>query len=110
MPTLCISASVAFLRVKRINIEINKKRNFKLDVTEILNRIITKQNNRVYTKPFQTIKQILPNLKDSIKPKQQPGVIYEIPCLHCVGIYIGETGRAFCTRCKEHMRDMNSKI
>ena len=65
------------------------------DLTEILSRIIKKQNIRVYTKPFQTIKQILPNLKDSIEPKQQPGVIYEIPCLDCVGIYIGETGRAF---------------
>ena len=51
----------------------------------------------------------MPNLKDSIEPKQQPGVIYEIPCLHCVGIYIGETGRAFRTRCKEHMRDVNPK-
>ena len=79
------------------------------DITEILSRIIKKQNIRVYTKPFQTINQILPNLKDSIEPKQQPGVIYEIPCLHCVGIYIGETGRAFRTRCKEHMRDVNPK-
>ena len=77
------------------------------DITEILSRIIKKQNIRVYTKPFQTIKQILPNLKDSIEPKQKPGVIYEIPCLHCVGIYIGGTGRAFRTRCKERMRDVN---
>ena len=79
------------------------------DITEILNRMIKKQNIRVYTKSFQTIKQILPNLKDLIEPKQQPGVIYEIPCLHCVGIYIGETDRAFRTRCKEHMRDVNPK-
>ena len=79
------------------------------DIIEILNRIITKQNTRVYTKPLQTIKPILPNLKDPIEPKQQPGIIYEIPCLHCDGIYIGETGRAFCIRCKEHMRDVNPK-
>ena len=79
------------------------------DITEILNRMIKKQNIRVHTKPFQTIKQILSNLKDLIEPKQQPGVIYEIPCLHCVGIYIGETGRAFRTRCKEHIRHVNPK-
>ena len=79
------------------------------DITEILNRIITKQNTRVDTKPFQTIKQILPNLKDPIEVMQQPEVIYEIPCLHCDGIYIGETFKAFCTRCKEHMRDVNPK-
>ena len=41
---------------------------------------ITKQNIRVYTKSLQTIKQILPNLKDPIEPKQLPGVIYQIPC------------------------------
>ena len=44
-----------------------------------------------------------------MEPKQQPGVIYEIPCLHCVGIYIGEPGRTFRTRCKEHMHDVNPK-
>ena len=48
-------------------------------------------------------------MKDSIEQKQQPEIIYEIPCLHCVGIYIGETGRVFRTRCKEHMRNVNSK-
>ena len=73
--------------------------------------IFTKQNIRVYTKPVQTIKQILPNLKDLIEPKRQQEVIYEIPCLHCDGIYIGETGRAFFTRCiKELMHDVNPKI
>ena len=25
------------------------------------------------------------------------------------GIYIGKTGRAFCTTCKEHMRDVSPK-
>ena len=60
------------------------------DITEILNCIIKKQNIRAYTKPFETIKQILPNLKDSIEPKQQPGVIYEIPCLHCVLVKLVE--------------------
>ena len=79
------------------------------DINKTLNRIITKENIRVCTKPFQTIKQILPNLKDPVEPKQQPGVIYEIPSLHCDGNYIGETGRAFCTRCKEHMCDVNPK-
>ena len=79
------------------------------DIIEILNCIITKQNIRVYIKSLQTIKQILPNLKVPIEPKQQQGVIYEIPCLHCDSIYIGETNRAFWTRCKEYMHDVNPK-
>ena len=46
-----------------------------------------------------------------LQQKVTPGccLSYEIPCLHCVGIYIGETGRAFRTRCKEHIRDVNPK-
>ena len=39
------------------------------DVSEILNFI--KQNIKVCTNSVQTIKQILPNLKHQIKPKQQ---------------------------------------
>ena len=61
------------------------------------------------TKPLQTIKQILPNLKDPIEPKQQLEVIYEIPCLHCYGVHEGETGREFDKRCKKHMCDVNPK-
>ena len=56
------------------------------NIIEILKCIITKQNIIVCMKPLQTIKQILPNLKDAIKPKQGPGVIYKILCLHCDGM------------------------
>ena len=80
------------------------------DITEVLNHIITKPNFRVCTKPLRTIKQILRNLKHPTEPKQQSGVIYEIPCLDCDGIYIGETGWAFGTRCIEHTLDVNPKI
>ena len=83
--------------------------NARRSISFSLNSFESVKNIRVYTKPLQTIKQILPNLKDPIEPKQQPGVIYEIPCLHCDSIYIGETGRAFRTRRKEHMRDVNPK-
>ena len=36
----------------------------------------------------------------------RPGVIYQIPCRDCTGIYIGETGRAYKTRLPEHKRDL----
>ena len=60
-------------------------------------------------KALQTIKPILPNLKDPIELKQQPEVIYKISCLHCDGIYVGETVKAFCRNCKKYMRDVNPK-
>ena len=34
------------------------------------------------------------------------GVIYQIPCQGCTGIYIEETGRAYKTRLAEHKRDL----
>ena len=36
----------------------------------------------------------------------RPGVIYQIPCRDCTGIYIGEIGRAYKTRLAEHKRDL----
>ena len=37
-------------------------------------------------------------------------VVYKIPCLDCTGVYIGETGRSFKTRPKEHQRDVKPDI
>ena len=36
----------------------------------------------------------------------RPGVVYQIPCRDCTGIYIGETGRAYKTRLAEHKKDL----
>ena len=36
----------------------------------------------------------------------RPGVVYQIPCRDCTGIYIGETGWAYKTRLAEHKRDL----
>ena len=40
--------------------------------------------------------------------ESQTNVVYKIPCTNCSWCYIGETGRAFNTRKKEHFR--NTKI
>ena len=44
--------------------------------------------------------------KDKINKFDQRGVGYKILCLDCTGVYIGETGRSFKTRRKEHQRDV----
>jgi len=44
-------------------------------------------------------------LKHCIERKNA-GAVYEIPCLDCPGVYIGETGRCFSTRLKEHRCDL----
>ena len=53
---------------------------------------------------------MLPSLKDKINKFDQRGVVYKTPCLDCTGVYIGETGRSFKTRRKEHQRDVKPDI
>ena len=38
----------------------------------------------------------------------QPNVVYKISCADCTWSYVGETGRCFETRKKEHMRNVES--
>ena len=58
------------------------------------------------SKPHLTLKDMLPKAKDSAEKSSRPGVVYQIPCRDCTGIYIGETGRAYKTRLAEHKRDL----
>ena len=60
----------------------------------------------VCSKPHFILKDILPKAKDSVKRSSRPGVVYQIPCRNCTGIYIVETGRAYKTRLAEHKRDL----
>ena len=59
--------------------------------------------------PPQKISAILPSVKDSIDSHKRKGAIYQIPCKNCNKIYIGETGRCFQTRQKEHKADVKKE-
>ena len=51
------------------------------------------------------MRQILVHPKDKITQEKKCDVIYEIPCQSCNKTYIGETGRMFSTRKKEHQKE-----
>ena len=51
---------------------------------------------------------MLPSLKDTIRKFDKRDGIYEIPCLDCIGVYIGEAGRSFETRREEDQRDIKA--
>ena len=65
------------------------------------------QKHRICTpvRPHIKLRQILVHPKDQIPPDKKCDVIYEIPCLTCKKTYIGESGRQFCTRKKEHQKE-----
>ena len=73
---------------------------------EALSKILKNVGILVCSKTHLTLKDILPKAKDSVKRSSRPGVVYQIPCRDCTGIYIGETGRAYKTRLAEHKRDL----
>ena len=63
-------------------------------------KVASKTNIRVTTKPFKTLPRIFLPLNMY--------VIYNIPCFDCSWSYVGETGRSFQTRKKEHIRNVKN--
>ncbi|KAL9976646.1 hypothetical protein ACROYT_G013968 [Oculina patagonica] len=74
-------------------------------VTEPLTRVLKKHDITVVNKPLTTLQQQFPAPKFRPSLESQTNVVYKIPCSECSWCYIGETGRAFNTRKKEHLRN-----
>ena len=77
-------------------------------VTEPLTRVLKKHDVTVVNKPFTTLQQQFPAPKFRPSVESQTNVVYKIPCADCSWCYIGETGRAFNTRKKEHLRNIKT--
>jgi hypothetical protein len=78
--------------------------------TEPLKRLLKRYGIRTTTKPLRTLEQGFPSPKDRPLPEKQTNVVYKINCADCSWSYIGETGRAFETRKKEHKRNVKQII
>ena len=74
-------------------------------ISQPLTRLLKKHDVRVVSKPFKTLQQEFPSPKSRPLIDLQPYVVYKIPCADCPWNYVGETGRCFETRKKEHMRE-----
>ena len=75
-------------------------------LTEPLKRLVKRHDIRTTTKTLRTLEQDFPSPKDKPIPEKQTNVVYKINCADCFWSYIGETGRAFETRKKEHKRNV----
>ena len=58
-------------------------------------------------KPHTTLRKMLVHPKDKRDPDHTPEIVYEIPCDGCKKSYIGESGRLFGTRLKEHKTEVD---
>jgi len=75
-------------------------------LTERVSRVFKKHGFSTAMKPHRTIRSMLVHPKDKLLPQQKAEAIYEIPCGDCASSYIGETGRPFGTRLKEHQKEV----
>jgi hypothetical protein len=73
--------------------------------TDHISKILAKKNIKTLFKPYKTLKHLFRTTKDKPDPMLGPGV-YQIPC-SCGKSYIGQTGRSFKSRLKEHIVDTN---
>ncbi|XP_072042857.1 uncharacterized protein [Amphiura filiformis] len=78
-------------------------------LSEKLKRIFWKHKIATAMKPHNTIKSLLVHPKDKRETNQMCEVVYNIDCKGCEKSYIGETGRAFGTRLKEHQKDAEKR-
>ncbi len=76
-------------------------------ITECVQRAMQKHhiNTPIKPLPHLRLQQVLVHPKDQIDTEKKCDVIYEIPCLSCNNRYIGETGRMFGIRKKEHQKE-----
>ena len=74
-------------------------------VSERIQRVFKKHNIATAMRPYNTLKNNLVHPKDKRETAQTCDCIYEISCKNCNKTYVGEIGRAFGTRLKEHMKD-----
>ena len=77
-------------------------------ISQPLTRLLEKHDIRVVNKPLKTLQQEFPSPKSRPPIDLQSNVVYKISCADCPWSYVGENGRCFETRRKEHMRNIKS--
>jgi len=70
--------------------------------------VMRKHQVPVAMRPVKTLKSLQVHPKDKQEKEEITVCIYKIPCASCEKSYIGETGRKFGTRLKEHKTEVES--
>lgn len=73
-------------------------------LSEEIQRLCKHLDIRVVFRPCNTLRQLLTKVKTPTPDERKAGVVYEIPCMDCEAVYIGETGRCLEKRLVEHRR------
>ena len=78
-------------------------------VSEAVRRVLASHKIRTVMRPRKLKWSLMRDAKDSIPPKNEPGVVYAVGCKTCPNVYIGETARTAATRIREHQYHTRSQ-
>jgi len=65
-------------------------------------RILKSHGIATANRPHRTLRNFVVHLKDKVKDEEKTELIYRVLCKNCSSSYVGETGRKFGLRIKEH--------
>ncbi len=71
-------------------------------VSELIARQLRPYNLNIVHKPTGSLRKTLVHMNDPLPTQRRRIVVYRIPCSECPSAYVGQTGRQFATRTKEH--------
>ena len=77
-------------------------------VSEPISRILTPVDIGVALKPHHTLSPLFRKPKDATNFEQKRGMVYQISCRDYNAMYVGETGRSFRTRKREHVDEVKT--
>jgi len=77
-------------------------------LTEAFARILKSHGIATANRPHRTLRNFVVHPKDKIGDKEKTELIYCVPCKNCSSSYVGETGRKFGLRLKEHKKEVDS--
>jgi len=77
-------------------------------LSEAFARILKSHSIATANYPHRMLWNFVAYPKDEIKDEEKTELIYHVPCKNCCSFYIGETGRKFVLRIKEHKKEVDS--
>jgi len=77
-------------------------------LSEASARILKSHGIATANRPHRTLRNFVVHPKDKIKDEEKTELIYCVPYKNCSSSYVGETGRKFGLRIKEHKNEVDS--
>jgi len=77
-------------------------------LSEAFARILKSHGITTTNHPHQTLRNFVVHPKGKVKDEEKTNLIYRVPCKNCSSSYVGETGRKFGLRIKEHKKEVDS--